>query len=80
MTAKEAVAQRIIALCKERGIAVNNLANESGIPASTVYSMLNNKSLNPGVVSIKKLCDGLDISLRAFFNDDLFDDLEQEIK
>ncbi len=66
MSAKEAVAKRIIQLCKERGIAVNSLANISGVPSSTIYSMLNNKSKNPGIVTIKKLCDGLDISLKEF--------------
>ncbi len=79
MNAKQAVAARIVALCNERNIAVNTLANLAGIPPSTVYSMLNNKSQNPGVVSLKKICDGLDITLRDFFNDPIFDDLEQEI-
>ena len=68
MTTKEAVAQRIIDLCAERNIAVNALANISGVSPSTVYSMLNAKSKNPGVVSIKKLCDGLEISVREFLN------------
>ena len=54
MTTKEAVAQRIIDLCAERNIAVNALANISGVAPSTIYSMLNTKSQNPGVVSIKK--------------------------
>lgn len=80
MTAKEAVATRIIELCKEQGIAVNTLAHMSGVSPSTVYSMLNRKSQNPGVVSLQKLCDGLDISLRKFFDSELFDHLEQEIK
>ena len=80
MTTKEAVAQRIIDLCAERNIAVNALANISGVSPSTVYSMLNAKSKNPGVVSIKKLCDGLEISVREFFESPLFDDTEQEIK
>ena len=80
MNTKEAVAQRILELCNERGIATNALANMSGVSPSTVYSMLNEKSQNPGVVSIKKLCDGLDISLREFFDSPLFDDIEQEIK
>lgn len=80
MNAKEAVAKRIIDLCDERNIAINSLANISGVSPSTIYSMLNEKSQNPGVVSIKKLCDGLEISLRDFFDSDLFDDLEQEIK
>ena len=80
MNAKDAVARRIQYLCLERDIAVNALANQSGIPPSTIYSMLNNKSQNPGIVSIQKICDGLGISVRDFFNDPLFDDLEQEIK
>ncbi len=80
MTIKEAVERRILELCDKNKIAVNNLANISGIAPSTLYSMLNEKSKNPGVVSIKKICDGLDISIREFFDSDLFDDLEQEIK
>ena len=80
MNTKEAVAIRITELCKEKHIAINTLANLSGVAPSTVYSMLNEKSQNPGVVSIKKLCDGLDISLREFFNSTLFDEIEQEIQ
>jgi transcriptional regulator with XRE-family HTH domain len=80
MTTKEAVAQRIIDLCAERNIAVNALANISGVAPSTIYSMLNTKSRNPGVVSIKKICDGLEITVREFFDSPLFDDTEQEIK
>ena len=94
MTTKEAVAQRIIDLCAERNIAVNALANISGVrniavnalanisgvAPSTIYSMLNTKSQNPGVVSIKKICDGLEITVRQFFDSPLFDDTEQEIK
>ena len=80
MNTKEAVARRILELCTEHNIAINALANTSGVAPSTVYSMLNEKSKNPGVVSIKKLCDGLGISVREFFDSPLFDDLEQEIK
>ena len=80
MTTKEAVAQRIIDLCAERNIVVNALANISGVAPSTIYSMLNTKSKNPGVVSIKKICDGLEITVRQFFDSPLFDDTEQEIK
>ena len=80
MNTKEAVAKRILELCEERHIAINALAMMSGVSPSTVYSMLNEKSQNPGVVSLKKICDGLDISVREFFDCDLFDDLEQEIK
>jgi len=80
MNTKEAVAARILELCDERNLAVNAVANDAGISPSTLYSMLNEKSQNPGVVTIKKLCDGLEISIREFFDSDLFDGLEQEIK
>lgn len=79
MRTKEAIATRIIELCQKRNIAINTLANISGVSPSTVYSMLNEKSQNPGAVSIKKLCDGLDITLREFFDSPIFDNLEQEI-
>lgn len=80
MRTKEAVAQRILELCSERNIAVNALANISGVSPSTIYSMLNQKSQNPGVVSIKKLCDGFEITVRQSFDSPLFDETEQEIK
>lgn len=80
MNTKEAVSARIIELCKERNIAVNALANISGVAPSTIYSMINEKSQNPGVVSIKKICDGLEITVREFFDSELFDETEQEIK
>ena len=79
MNTKEAIAKRILELCGERNLAINALANVSGVSPSTVYSMLNEKSQNPGVVSIKKLCDGLEITLRQFFDSPVFDNLEQEI-
>lgn len=80
MNAKDAVSKRLTQLCSDRNIAINSLANISGVSPSTVYSMLNNSSLNPGVVSIQKLCDGLEITVREFFNSPLFENLEQEIK
>lgn len=80
MNAKEAVGKRIIELCVQRNMAINSLANSAGIPPSTIYSMLNEKSRNPGVVTLQKICDGLEITLREFFNSDIFDHIEQEIK
>ena len=80
MNTKQAVAARILDLCNQRDLAINTVANLSGVPPSTVYSILGEKSQNPGIVSLKKICDGLDISLREFFDCDLFDHLEQEIK
>ena len=80
MNTKEAVANRILQLCQKKNLAINALANISGVAPSTIYSMLNTKSKNPGVVSIKKICDGLEITVREFFDSDLFDEREQEIK
>lgn len=80
MNAKDAVALRIQVLCAERSITVNELANRCGVAPSTIYSMLNQKSNNPGVVSLQKICDGLEISLRTFFDDPVFETLEPVIK
>lgn len=80
MNAKQAVAARILELCKQKGIAVNALANSAGISPSTIYSILNTKSMNPGIVTIKQICDGMDISLREFFDSSVFENLEQEIR
>ena len=80
MNAKGAVAARIVQLCEERKLAVNALANNAGIPPSTIYSLLNEKSQNPGIVTLKKICDGLEISLREFFDSEIFEGLEQEIQ
>lgn len=80
MNAKEAVGLRIQELCAQRDLAINGLAHLCGVSPSTIYSMLNAKSKNPGVVSIQKLCDGLEISVRDFFDSPLFEDLDPEIK
>lgn len=80
MSTKEAIANRILQLCEERNIAINELASISGVSPSTVYSILNEKSKNPGAITLKKLCDGLEITLGQFFNTPEFDALEQEIK
>ena len=80
MSVKDAVAARFKELCSERGIRTNDLANRSGVTPSSVYSMLDPKRKEVSITLIKKLCDGLDISLREFFSSSLFDNLEQEIK
>ena len=80
MDTREAIANRIRQLCKERGITPNGISNLSAVPQATVKSILNGESKNPGTVTIKKLCDGFEISVREFFDSDLFDDLEQEVK
>ncbi len=80
MTTREAVVQRIIELCDERGITINAIANISAIPPSTIKNIIYGVSKNPGVVTIKMICDGFDISLAEFFDSELFNELEQEIQ
>ena len=80
MSVKDAVAQRIKGLCCERGITPNSLANISGVTPSTVYSLLDPSRREISVSTVKKLCDGLDITLGEFFSAPEFDELEQEIK
>jgi transcriptional regulator with XRE-family HTH domain len=77
---KQAIANRIIQLCDKYEITVNELASRSGVSPSTVYSILDQRSKNPGAVTLKKLCDGLEITLGEFFSTPEFDALEQEIK
>lgn len=80
MDTRETVAKRIRQLCKARGITPNRLSTISAVPQATLKSILGGESLNPGVVTIKKLCDGLEITLGEFFATPEFDALEQEIK
>lgn len=80
MNISQAVAKRIKELCKERELTINALSNVSGVTQSTVNDIVSGKTYNAGIVTIKKLCDGLEISVRDFFNSDLFSKLEQEVK
>ncbi len=76
----ESVKNRIITLCNEKNMTINKLATESGVAPSSVKNILYGKSKNPGIVTIKMLCDGLSISLSDFFSTDEFKNLEQEIE
>ena len=80
MSLKEALQKRILELCKEQGVKPNALANQCGLDRSTVYSILGEKSKNPEIATIKKICDGVGITLGEFFSRPYFDALEQEIK
>ena len=79
MTVKEAVVARFMEIMEERKIRPNELANLSGITPSTVYSMLDARRKELSINVIKKLCDGLDMTLGEFFGVPMFDELEQEI-
>ncbi len=80
MDTSTAVRQRILELCAQRGITVNRLATRSGVTQSTVNNIISGRNHSATVATIKKLCDGLDITLRDFFDTPVFDALEQEIR
>ena len=80
MSVKDVVAKRFEELCEEKHIKINTLANLSGVTPSTVYSMMDEDRRDVSIVTIKKLCDGLDITLGEFFSTPTFDALEQEIQ
>ena len=75
-----ALRNRILRLCEERGMSVNKLATLCALPPSSIKNILYGKSLNPKLITIKMICDGLDITLGEFFATPEFDSLEQEIK
>ena len=80
MNVKQAVVARFRELLAQRNMKPNELANLSGVTPSTVYSMLDERRKELSINVIKKLCDGLEITLGEFFNAPIFDELEQEIK
>lgn len=80
MSITTTVRDRLVTLCKKRGLAFNALAHFSGVHPSTVKGIMNGASQNPGIVTLKKLCDGLEISICEFFDTEVFRNLEQEIK
>ena len=80
MNTTMAVRNRILQLCHEREITINGLATISGLPPSSIKNILYDKSLNPKIVTIKMICDGLNITLGEFFTTPEFDSLEQELK
>lgn len=76
----EAVKLRILELCNEYNISVNKLSTISGITQSTLNNITGGRNKGTNISTIKKLCDGLDITIQEFFNSDIFNGLEQEIK
>ncbi len=75
-----AVKNRLLRLCEEKGFSIHKLALESGVAPSTVKNILYGKSKNPGIVTLKMLCDGFGITLIEFFNTGDFLKLEQEVR
>lgn len=79
MTVKDTVVKRFRDICEERHIRINELANLSGVTPSTAYSMMDGRRRDISIVTIKKFCDGLDMTLGEFFSTPEFDELEQEL-
>lgn len=79
MTIVEATSKRILELCKTNDISINKLAIMSGLTQSTVQSIICGKSKNPQLLTIVRICDSLNISLKEFFNSHLFNDLDIEL-
>lgn len=75
-----AIKERILQLCNQRDMSINKLATVSALPPSSIKNILYGKSTDPKILTIKKICDGLDITLAEFFSTPEFDTLEQEIK
>lgn len=80
MNTYETVKNRIIQLCDQKHYTIYKLAMESGVAPSSIKNILYGKSKNPGVVTIKMLCDGFGISITEFFNTPIFQSLSQEIQ
>ncbi|WP_353939355.1 helix-turn-helix transcriptional regulator [uncultured Coprobacter sp.] len=76
----EAVKIRIIELCNEQSITVNKLSIVCGITQSTINNITSGRNDSTTIATIKKICDGLEISIRDFFDSNVFNDLEQEIE
>ena len=80
MDTVEAIKRKILQLCEEKNVSINQLANYSGLAPSTLKGILYDRSRNPKIITLKIICDGLDITLGQFFSTSEFDNLEQEIK
>ena len=80
MDLREAIRERILQLCAERGITVNRLCLMCGITQSTVNNIVSGRNNSATISTIKKLCDGLGITIQEFFASNLFANLEQEIE
>ena len=76
---QEATVKRIQELCADRNIKINELARSAGIAPSTLKNVMNGGSKNTGIVTIAQICDGLNITVKEFFDSKVFEELEQEI-
>ena len=80
MNTYTAVKNRLLQLLGEKKMSIHKLAMESAVPPSSIKNILYGKSVNPGIVTLKMLCDGFGITIVEFFDTEEFRKLEQEIK
>jgi transcriptional regulator with XRE-family HTH domain len=78
MKISSALSKRILRICKERNISINRLATMCNLTQSTLESLITEKSKNPKLLTVVRICDGLNIPLMDFFDDELFDNIERE--
>lgn len=76
----KAVKNRILQICDEKDLTINALATAAGLPPSSIKNILYGKSKNPKIATIKIICDGVNMSLKDFFDSKEFDNLDQEIE
>lgn len=79
MRVQDAVVSRILELIQTKNVTLHKLAIMSAVPPSTLKNIINGNSNNTGISTIAKLCDGLGITIKEFFQSDIFDNLEQEV-
>lgn len=80
MDTREYIVKRVLDLCDEKRLTINGLARLSALPPTTLKNIINGTSQNPGVITLKKICDGLEISMIDFFDTNEFRSIEQEIR
>ena len=80
METSQIIINRITDLCRQRNITVGKLCTKAATNSSTICDIMNGVTKNPGVITIKKLCDALDMTLGEFFSTEEFDNAEPEIK
>ena len=78
MKAQDMLVERINNLCKEKGLSYYTLSYRSAVPLTTLMHIIDKTTINPGIITICKICDGLDITVKDFFYAPEFDGLEQE--
>ena len=78
MTISEAMSKKLLKICKEKQITVNKLSSMSLLTQSTIQNIVEGNSKNPKLLTIIRICDGLGITLKEFFSDEIFNNLDRE--